>query len=101
MHQYYMMTTPKHIARIHDASVHCLACLGEDDSSMEGTNTNGARLFLANIMPYRQTCHSCGKVLSEGQSPRWSELFPCNHPPITEGVNQEEMANFAVLLLMR
>lgn len=87
-----------HIARIKDATVHCLECLGED-SDTTGTNANGARLFLANIMPYRQTCHGCGKVLSAGQSCIWTELFPKSIAPTTEGINQEAFASYGVSLL--
>lgn len=70
------MNEIKHIARIKGNLVRCLECLKEDDSNPDGFNENGSRLYLINLLPYKQTCHVCGKILSAGQSPSWCELFP-------------------------
>ena len=32
-------------------------------------------MFHGNVYPYRQTCHTCGATLVEGQTPAWPELF--------------------------
>jgi len=34
-----------------------------------------ARIFRVNIGDYKQTCHTCGKVLVEPKTPSWPELF--------------------------
>lgn len=33
-------------------------------------------IYRINIGPYKQTCHTCKKVLVEGRTPAWCELFP-------------------------
>jgi hypothetical protein len=42
-------------------------------------------LFEVNILPYRQTCHTCHKLLVAGQSPAWCELYVDEPGPITRG----------------
>lgn len=34
-----------------------------------------ASIYGVNIYPYRQSCCACGRVLVEGQSPAWCELY--------------------------
>lgn len=71
------MAQEKHIGRLHGGLVRCLECLGEtEDSKQPGTNENGAKLYIGNIMPYKQRCHNCDKVLSYGQTDAWCQLFP-------------------------
>lgn len=48
----------------------CMLCVPE----MIGPND--ARLYRVIIGSYRQTCHVCHKVLVEGQSEKWPELYP-------------------------
>lgn len=38
----------------------------------EGQKT---KLYKVNVGPYKQTCHCCGKVLVEPQTPAWCELY--------------------------
>lgn len=32
-------------------------------------------VFEVNVLPYRQNCVCCGKVLVQGRTPSWPELF--------------------------
>ena len=35
----------------------------------------GVPIYEENILPYRQSCAGCAKVLVEGRTPAWCELF--------------------------
>jgi hypothetical protein len=41
-----------------------------------GVPVGAARLYRVNIGDYRQTCHICDKVMVEGKTLAWCELFP-------------------------
>ncbi len=62
-----MSQVGEHIARLQNPEVRCLDCAAD---------SWGVPLFLENVYPYRQSCHKCGKLLCEGQSKAWCELFP-------------------------
>lgn len=51
--------------------VFCFACKPSDPN-----DDTLCALFLINIRPYWQSCHSCGNVLVEANGMGWSEFFP-------------------------
>ena len=57
--------------------VTCLEC--EQTIPRDG----GVKLYDTNVRPYKQTCHDCGKLLIEGLTAKWSELYtkPEEPPP--------------------
>ncbi len=53
-----------------------------------GCTPEPIRLDFQNIFPYNQSCHVCGKVLVEGRTKHWPELFKnpnnCERTELTE-----------------
>jgi hypothetical protein len=44
-------------------------------SCRAATMLHGVPIYRSNIEPYRQSCHLCSRVVVEGRSPAWPELF--------------------------
>ncbi len=55
------------IGYLQDCVVKCMKC---------AENNNGAKLYFVNVFPYNQDCHCCGKIIVEGQSLDWGQMFP-------------------------
>jgi len=71
-------TTNTHIGYLVCAKVVlCRACGDAGYQTHTSSHTvTWARLWKDNILPYRQKCHRCDKVMVGGQSWSWRELFP-------------------------
>lgn len=53
-----------------------VVCVECRDQSADGP----VPLYMVNLLPYKQTCHACKKIISQGRTPAWCELFPAAVP---------------------
>lgn len=53
----------------------CNACAKRHPIYLTEAPGGYAKLFVENILPYKQSCHKCGNIIVPGQTPAWSELF--------------------------
>lgn len=58
---------------IEGKNVMCLSCA--DRTDLLRNNPDACKLYDVNIGDYKQTCHTCHKVLVQGKTPAWCELF--------------------------
>ncbi len=54
----------------------CSDCASTDRPVCGFPEPRVVKLYRINIEPYKQSCHGCDKVLVEGRTDYWCELFP-------------------------